>query len=1115
MVHALAKPSHAKDGAQGHQTPTPKTRQVSSPSTGLPLIQPKAECACGGGCPRCQNKSKIQPKLKLGAPNDRYEQEADRIASQVMGSAVSVYSHQAIPIKQDQNLFQSQSQSTTPEPISGIQPNIETKVSSPVGGTSLPTATRSFFETRFGRDLSKVRIHSGDEATALNDSIQAYAFTYQNHIWLGAGLTPEPSYLLAHELTHVIQQTEPTNLASTISSHLQTTPTLGRDYLQRFAPYWEPAHLNGRITHREVLPEISQFASLFVEAPVPNADLSSAEYGKRGSVDLYDASTTVGVYFTASQVPAWLRLSGPLRYRGNRYTHRTQAAPKPGRLQTVTDVSNAPGSIKLGDLKPSHGTIEALEGETQVRNYLEGFQLAAREVNELEDHGRADARWNPDLELFRRAQLQALIPDRYLYPATNQSPDDLVLKQNGRIIRPIIRATGKFVLYPDPIHQGILNYVWVPDLPPSFVLPARLRSLGDQVRQRIIDPLLQVPQKMPSGRVSPMLRSPIRSPRLPQPRLQRTLRDSFNLGDWRTARNQVRQQYRAVQGTADLDNARSASLVVEAHQAIENNAQINIPEPSRQTRDSSRTFDQLEFWTSRASGTFGLFRRLFGRTFVRIAAAYQKMRERFGNWLRNRRLSSVGSGLPGAAVKAIFSVMKMAGTLILNRTLDLLRDSLAEGITRKLTALIPQDNIDELQTKLTEVQQLYSQLQQQAIRSAEALVEQVFPNFSDHLSRMQQVVEVVGDITRITNLVRWGIRAVACVSPPALGCLWALGQAALERLAAVVVESCWFQEKIAPWVTRVDYVRNDLPRSLAETIIRAIQNLLPADLHDVFTEVTVRQIRPEEIQCDTSEGPGRRITDDQQAVLELQERLGEERFTALMNLLRSSGINAGVPFTRAMAERFGQFIEAEELSAADLERIARNPRGAPVELEQFLEQIRQVQERSPIDPNLPTQLSTEVSEDSEEDSPEYRTVVVAEPESELPAESSEITPSEQGHERADILEANAQASGVGSGVPVTNWSIRLLRVRDPLVEGRIVRIDLRMSRRSEDRQVIRFLRGLRTEVIEIVPSDHDPQQQEAFLEVIEDQSFSFSLRESYVYTQGIEFVYPFTPHERH
>jgi len=44
----------------------------------------KTACPCGGGCPRCRVGLPIQAKLKIGDPNDKYEQEADRVADQVM-----------------------------------------------------------------------------------------------------------------------------------------------------------------------------------------------------------------------------------------------------------------------------------------------------------------------------------------------------------------------------------------------------------------------------------------------------------------------------------------------------------------------------------------------------------------------------------------------------------------------------------------------------------------------------------------------------------------------------------------------------------------------------------------------------------------------------------------------------------------------------------------------------------------------------------------------------------------------------------------------------------------------------------------------------------------------
>ncbi len=63
------------------QTSVPKITTTPVSSTDYTFLQPKLVCRCDGGCPSCLP---IQTKLKVGQPNDKYEQEADRIAEQVM-----------------------------------------------------------------------------------------------------------------------------------------------------------------------------------------------------------------------------------------------------------------------------------------------------------------------------------------------------------------------------------------------------------------------------------------------------------------------------------------------------------------------------------------------------------------------------------------------------------------------------------------------------------------------------------------------------------------------------------------------------------------------------------------------------------------------------------------------------------------------------------------------------------------------------------------------------------------------------------------------------------------------------------------------------------------------
>jgi hypothetical protein len=77
-------------------------------------------------------------------------------------------------------------------------------------GQPLHSATRAFFEPRFGYDFSRIRVHTDAQAEASADAIQARAYTSGNRIVFARGQyghsDSDHSHLLAHELAHVIQQ---------------------------------------------------------------------------------------------------------------------------------------------------------------------------------------------------------------------------------------------------------------------------------------------------------------------------------------------------------------------------------------------------------------------------------------------------------------------------------------------------------------------------------------------------------------------------------------------------------------------------------------------------------------------------------------------------------------------------------------------------------------------------------------------------------------------------------------------------------------------------------------------------------------------------------------------
>ena len=107
-------------------------------------------------------------------------------------------------------------------PAGSVQPKSELGASPPTAaplsvvetlhtsGTPVDPATREFMETRFGYDFSSVRIHADAEAARSASAIHAQAYTLGNHVVFTSGAYAPRSdagaRLLAHELTHVVQQ---------------------------------------------------------------------------------------------------------------------------------------------------------------------------------------------------------------------------------------------------------------------------------------------------------------------------------------------------------------------------------------------------------------------------------------------------------------------------------------------------------------------------------------------------------------------------------------------------------------------------------------------------------------------------------------------------------------------------------------------------------------------------------------------------------------------------------------------------------------------------------------------------------------------------------------------
>lgn len=161
----------------------------------------------------------VQAKLKIGQPGDKYEQEADAVADRVMrmteGETLRMNavdeeeSIQMQPIEEEEEMLMPKSNQESR--FLADPANLHSQINNLNGsGSSMDKNTLTFMGNSFGTDFSRVNIHTDYSAVQLNKQLNAHAFTVGSDIYFNKGKYNPNNFsgkrLLAHELTHVVQQ---------------------------------------------------------------------------------------------------------------------------------------------------------------------------------------------------------------------------------------------------------------------------------------------------------------------------------------------------------------------------------------------------------------------------------------------------------------------------------------------------------------------------------------------------------------------------------------------------------------------------------------------------------------------------------------------------------------------------------------------------------------------------------------------------------------------------------------------------------------------------------------------------------------------------------------------
>jgi hypothetical protein len=603
-------------------TVAPKTAPVLA-KTATALLQRKCACGKGGAgvsgeCESCQRDKLIgvQTKLLVGASDDPLEHEADRAAERVLGMPTPAGGTLPFTV------------STLPPPASSapamagrdaqsMDVTLPQESALGHGGAPLSPALRQFFETRFGRDLSDVRVHNGGQADAWNEQLNSHAFTYGSHVWLGHGHRPAANFLLAHELAHVIQQRQPRSLRQ--SSPVEDVPELSGTgpvlrRLELGMPFWVPLGSKGKKGGSDIHEDLLKIAQdnnadLDIEAPAPNSARGAAGLGLQGSIDLYlgkhggKPHARVGLFFAGNRgtLGADVETTTPTKHK--RANVKGIAAGDFNPFVTasggIDGIAKGPNNVEIGELKPAAKPILE-KGEQQIENYREGMKDAQRLTNQWAKNRSKTESW--DLKSTGALSDSAV---KFIHNGTDLKFNPGNLRDDENLVLATVSESdigGKYKVKVrfnpvehglPPIKGGLYAQLHKPGkglwtyfarpkdlagalkLARSTLIKAEM-ALANQAQDEVIDPLFKAPKKITPLRRShrPQPEAPLAiTPSLPLIRrkvMTPELKDEFDHAKWKKDQAALRAKISGPTASADTKKQMaSLELLERAYEAEE------------------------------------------------------------------------------------------------------------------------------------------------------------------------------------------------------------------------------------------------------------------------------------------------------------------------------------------------------------------------------------------------------------------------------------------------------------------------------------------------------------------------------------------------------------------
>ncbi|MEM7105400.1 MAG: DUF4157 domain-containing protein [Bacteroidota bacterium] len=867
-----------------------------------PSVQTKTEEVVQRQCTECTLSSEHQSSTKPDQHSD-----VDPIPSEGFESKEN---------NTESSLLQLQNKGPPSENV-----DIEASLNASKGsGYQMSDDVKTSMESSFDADFSDVKIHTDDKAADMNHELSAQAFTHGTDIYFNEGTynpnSSDGKHLLAHELTHVVQQNgdkvsrKPDNQVSKVPQPL----------IQRFYTLAPKKRPSGTKIHEAVLPHFvsgTTNSDLFIEVSIPGANKKDPDTNKTGVADFYKASSeerTIGIKAPNGK-PKYLKRNGRFQFGGGTFDHLNDSAPK-GYKDTpkVRALDKAASNIELGDLKPG-GSAETTLGTTQLNNYKTGIGLTKDAINSYLSSNPAEADPSGGTWSVSTSNISSLsIPSNLVYPTgSGIIRNELAAYEGGFKTTPETGLIGSLYVYKDQV-DGIWSYEWFPETIPASSPNKSLDKVVKRLNNEVIPHITSSASVAGTGqpKLLPGIKAQGKTGRKTLGKISKRVQKApkkFDHKKWSEKEYDPwkKETGKFLKNKKKLDKVPVAMALTELKKRS-GNSKLKIPQ---KTSETAANFKKIKLW-HKVGGLFGRLRAAFGKMFVKVHGFYEKVKKKFDGLHKDDKASKSigGSGILKAVTKAAFQAGKAVFKILANRVVTNLKKGIKDGSAALFKHLFGEDNLQKFQDKKQELEGYIQKVNDFKEDTLQSLLDTFVKPYEDQIEMLKKVKDELKTIGDIIKIVKWGVRVLQCATPPLVGCLKLLLQEAAMWMIEQAIQSCWFQEKVTlPLFNQFKFFL-DLPKTISDGILKMVVDNLPIDdagKEKVRSAVIIppAKINKNELPCAKDKNP----SPEQLALARLAEKYGEKRLKLLIDILNKRGIGDKKPIDMAMIGKMGKALE--------------------------------------------------------------------------------------------------------------------------------------------------------------------------------------------------------------